>query len=103
MLIYDIQIRVMKVQKGGNTEEPNQDAINEQNPVDAPSTDNQPSWWGRITGMFGSSDDAQSTPENKEESTNNESMAGGKKKRKVTKRKKCKQRKTARKSKSKKH
>ena len=89
----------MKVQKGGNNEEPNPN--NEQNQVDAPSTDNQPSWWKSITGMFSSN--TQPNPENKDESTNNEPMTGGKKKRKVTKRNKSNQRKTARKPKSKKH
>ena len=51
--------------------------------------------------MFSSN--TQPNPENREESTDNEPMTGGKKKRKVTKRNKSKQRKTARKPKSKKH
>lgn len=93
----------MKVQKGGNIEESNSDVNNEQNSLEAPSTDNQPSWWKSITGMFSSNDNTQSNPKNKEESTNNEPMTGGKKKKTVTKRKKTKQRKTARKPRSKKH
>ena len=94
----------MKVQKGGNIEESNSDVNNEQNSLEAPSTDNQPSWWGRITGIFSfNNDNSQSNSDNNNKSDDTQPMTGGKKKRKVTKRNKCKQKKTARKPRSKKH